>query len=166
MAKRCHLEMSIFIRFCMANGQALPVYHTETYTNYNFRIHGASWYFYHEAPCITLTTGLLTNPGLLFPGVCFVFVFDQTLKEHLCRDKSLFYSQITRFYADYQTWPTHLFQKFTRCVKVYGLLFLDCAFRVLIGWADKLWSYGSQSQSSKSSHKPVSWNELDRKWKD
>ena len=30
--------------------------------------------------------------------------------------------KITRFY-DYQTWPTHLFDKFTRCAKVCGLFF-------------------------------------------
>ena len=34
------------------------------------------------------------------------------------------------------------FEKFTRCAKVCGLFFLDCAFRMLIGWADKLWSRG------------------------
>ena len=28
-----------------------------------------------------------------------------------------------------------LFEKFTRCAKVYGLFFLDCTFRILIGWA-------------------------------
>ena len=42
------LEISIFIRFCMANGQALPVQficHTEPYKNYNFQIDGASRYF-------------------------------------------------------------------------------------------------------------------------
>ena len=32
------------------------------------------------------------------------------------------------------------FEKFTRCAKVCGLSFLDCALRVLIGWAGKLWS--------------------------
>ena len=46
--------------------------------------------------------------------------------------------KITRFH-DYQTWSTHLFEGVTRCAKVYGLLFLDCAFRVLIG---KLQSHG------------------------
>ena len=35
----------------------------------------------------------------------------------------LFYSQ-----NDYQTWPMHLFQKFTRCAKVYGLIFLIVLF--------------------------------------
>ena len=30
----------------------------------------------------------------------------------------------------------------TRCVKVYGLFFLDCTSLVLIGWAGKLQSYG------------------------
>ena len=32
--------------------------------------------------------------------------------------------------------------KFTRCAKVHGLFFLDCAFRALIGWAGKLRSRG------------------------
>ena len=32
--------------------------------------------------------------------------------------------KITKFY-DYQTWLTHLFDKFTRCAKVCGLLSLD-----------------------------------------
>ena len=31
--------------------------------------------------------GPLTNFGLLFPVVCFVFGFDQTLVEHLSSDK-------------------------------------------------------------------------------
>ena len=44
--------------------------------------------------------------------------------------------RITKLY-DYQTWRT-LFEKFARCAKVYGLFFLDCAFRMLIGWADEL----------------------------
>ena len=48
---------------------------------------------------------------------------------------------ITRFH-DYQTWPTHFFDKCTRCAKVYGLSFLDCAFQGLIGWARKLQSHG------------------------
>ena len=34
------------------------------------------------------------------------------------------------------------FEKFTRCAKVCGLYFLDCAFWALIGWAGKLWSHG------------------------
>ena len=33
-------------------------------------------------------------------------------------------------------------EKFKRCAKVYGLFFLDCASRMLIGWADKLRSRG------------------------
>ena len=45
--------------------------------------------------------------------------------------------KITRLY-DYQTWPTHLFVKFTRCAKVCGLFFSWFAFRVLIGWAEWL----------------------------
>ena len=44
--------------------------------------------------------------------------------------------KITRLY-DYQTWRTHLLDEFIRCAKVCGL-FLDCAFRMLIGWAGKL----------------------------
>ena len=35
-------------------------------------------------------------------------------------------------------------EKFKRCTKVCGLFFLDCAFWILIGWADKLRSRGRQ----------------------
>ena len=37
-------------------------------------------------------------------------------------------------------------EKFTRCTKVCGLFFLDCSFRMLIGWADKLQSRGSNER--------------------
>ena len=42
------LKIVIFIRFCVVNGQGLPVQlicHTEPYKNSNFQIDGASWYF-------------------------------------------------------------------------------------------------------------------------
>ena len=55
--------------------------------------------------------------------------------------------KITRLY-DYQTWRTRLSEKLARCAKVYGLLFLDCAFWVLIGWADKLRSRGMETISN------------------
>ena len=38
--------------------------------------------------------------------------------------------KITRLY-DYQTWQTHLWWKFTRCAKVYGLFFLGADW---LGW--------------------------------
>ena len=38
----------------------------------------------------------------------------------------------------------HGCEKLTRCAKVCGLLFLDCAFWMLIGWAGKLRSYGKK----------------------
>ena len=50
---------------------------------------GASRYFHW---CMTLTIGPLTDFSLLFPVVCFVFVFDQTLVEHLYRGKSLLFA--------------------------------------------------------------------------
>ena len=63
------------------------------------------------------------------------------------RKVGLFYSQK---YNDYKTWPAHfVFEKFMRCAKVYGLLFLDCAFRVLIGWAGKLQSHGGNKKKGK-----------------
>ena len=37
-----------------------------------------------------------------------------------------------------------LFEKFLRCTKPCGYFLLDCAFRVLIGWEDKLRSRGFQ----------------------
>ena len=44
--------------------------------------------------------------------------------------------KITRLF-DHKTWPTHLYEKFTRCAKVCGPFFLlDSAFRVLIGWTN------------------------------
>ena len=39
-----------------------------------------------------------------------------------------------------------LIEKFTRCAKVCGLFFLDCAFQALIGWADKHRSRGGEKQ--------------------
>ena len=48
----------------------------------------------------------------------------------------LFYSQIAMFY-DYQTWPTHLFEKFKRCAKEC-VFFSWLCFWVLIGCAGKL----------------------------
>ena len=64
-----------------------------------------------------------------------------------CRTRSenvwrvcLFYSQNNKI-----VWLSNMtdafFEKFTRCAKVCGLFFLDCAFWMLIGWADKLCSY-------------------------
>ena len=38
---------------------------------------------------LTILVHFNTNFGLLFPVVCFAFVFDQTLVEHLCSDKGL-----------------------------------------------------------------------------
>ena len=38
-------------------------------------------------------------------------------------------------------------EKSTRCAKVCGLFFLDCAFRMLIGWAGKLRSRGNKQKS-------------------
>ena len=38
------------------------------------------------------------------------------------------------------------FEEFTTCAKVCGLLFLDCASRVLIGSANKLRSHGRNSE--------------------
>ena len=39
---------------------------------------------------MTLKIGALTKLGLFFPVTCFIYVFDQTLAEQLCRDKGLF----------------------------------------------------------------------------
>ena len=30
----------------------------------------------------------------------------------------------------------HIFEKFNRCANVCGILFLHCAFRMLIGWQE------------------------------
>ena len=61
----------------MANGQTLPVEfvcHTKPYKNYNFQLMAL-----RILSCMTLTFGPLTNFGLLFPVVCFVFVSGQAL---------------------------------------------------------------------------------------
>ena len=39
---------------------------------------------------MTLKIGALTKLGLFFLVVCFIYVFDQTLAEHLYRDKGLY----------------------------------------------------------------------------
>ena len=59
--------------------------------------------------------------------------------------------KITRFYY-YQTLLINLFEKFARCTKLCGLFFLDCAFRVLIGYAGKLRSHGFINSKA---HSPV-----------
>ena len=38
-------------------------------------------------------------------------------------------------------------EKFTRCAKGLWAFILDCAFRMLIGWAGKLWSRGHSKES-------------------
>ena len=38
-------------------------------------------------------------------------------------------------------------EKFMRCAKVHGLFFLDCSFRMLIGWAGRLRSRGSNEET-------------------
>ena len=52
--------------------------------------------------------------------------------DHAARTCERFVYPIVKIFYDYQVWRT-FFEKFTRCAKVCGLL--DCAFRVLIGWA-------------------------------
>ena len=60
--------------------------------------------------------------------------------DHAARTRDMFVYSIvknkTRLYH-YQTWQRH-FEKFTRCAKICGLFFRDCASRMLIGWAGKL----------------------------
>ena len=65
--------------------------------------------------------------------------------DHAARTcKRFVYSILTTRFYYYQTWLTHLFEKFTRCARIYGFLFLDCVSRVLIGWAGKLRPHGEQ----------------------
>ena len=53
--------------------------------------------------------------------------------------------KITRLY-DYQTWWTH-FLRNSRGAQRQVDFFLDCAFRMLIGWAGKFQSRGSNTKS-------------------
>ena len=57
-----------------------------------------------------------------------------TQREHV---KGLSEVKITRFYDKTNMVDTFL-EKFTRCAKVCGLFFLDCALRVMIGWSDRM----------------------------
>ena len=78
----------------------------------------------------------------------------------------LFYSQNNN---DYQTWQTHLFEKFTRRAKVCGLFFLDCAFRTLIGGAGNsdhtlvvtslcfIWRFTRRGQTQNQLYRYISW---------
>ena len=62
----------------MVNGQGTPIQlicYTKPYNNSNFEI---EWHF-TILWCMSLTIGPLTNFGLLFPVVCFVFVSGQAL---------------------------------------------------------------------------------------
>ena len=56
--------------------------------------------------------------------------------------------KVTRLY-DYQTWPTH-FLRNSRGAQRYVGFFLNCAFRTLIGWANKLRSRGSYRRQADS----------------
>ena len=47
----------------------------------------------------------------------------------------------TRFYA-YQTWPSICLRNPPGAQRFVGIFFLGCAFRMLIGWANKLLSHG------------------------
>ena len=87
-----HRELSLkIVVFKMAdtmNGQGLPVRHTEPYKISKMT---ALWW-------MTLKTGPLTNFVLFFSLVCFMFVFVQTLVEHLYCEKGLL--QTTRLTVD------------------------------------------------------------------
>ena len=52
-----------------------------------------------------------------------------------------FIVKLTRFYYDYQTWPTHWFDNSRGAQRLVGF-FLDCFFGMLTGWTDKLRSRG------------------------
>ena len=43
---------------------------------------------------MTLKIGALSKLGLFFPGVCFIYAFDQTLAEQLYSDKGLYSSRL------------------------------------------------------------------------
>ena len=58
----------------------------------------------------------------------------------------LFYTQNKKI-LDYQTWPTHLFAKFTKCAKVYGLF---------------SWFYFSDADWL-GRQTPITWQTYDRK---
>ena len=57
-------KISVFIRFCIANGQALPVqfvFHTDLQ-----KLQFSNWWCFAILWCMTLTTGPLISFGLLF----------------------------------------------------------------------------------------------------
>ena len=72
--------------------------------------------------------------------------------ENMLNNKILVcFVKITRCY-DYQTWLTHLIEKCTRCAKVCGLFFLDCAFLI-----DCVFFILS-THKSVNSEKTIMWN--------
>ena len=85
IAKRHQFEIVVFIRFSIANGQGLPLRHTEPNEKWNFENDGASRYF---GGWLWELVHLL----ILFCLACWMFVFDQTLVEHLSYDKGLLLS--------------------------------------------------------------------------
>ena len=76
---------------------------------------------------------------------------EQSTKRRSCSENMwevcLFYSQNNKI-----VWllnmPDTCFEKFTRCAKLCGLFFLDCAFQLLIGWAGKPQSHDRQPRET------------------
>ena len=85
------LEISIFIRLRMMNGQALPIHFIQK--NYNFQIDGTLRYLWSQTP----KSGPLYNFGLLFP-----VVFLYPTKLYMSCDKGpQLYSWIKGFASQY-----------------------------------------------------------------
>ena len=54
----------------------------------------------------------------------------------------------------------HLLGKFMECAKVYGLFFLDYAFRMLIGWARKVRSASRDKKIKRERKRRKSWEPM------
>ena len=64
--------------------------------------------------------------------------------DHAARTYERFVSHIVKLtISDYQTWQTHFLRNSEVAQRFVGS-FLDCAFRMLIGWAGNLRSHGSR----------------------
>ena len=90
-------------------------------------------------PCMTLIIGPLTKLGLLFPVVCFVLVFDQTLVGHPYHDNGVY---ILKVWWNTVWFPEYSFRGFSFCqilrpprsIALFSWLFFDLSVPTTTQW--------------------------------
>ena len=113
------LKIVLFIRFCMAdklNGQGLPVRHTKPYKNWNFQNDGAFNLRYF---------GVLACSFQWYVLCLCLAKLDQTLVQHLFRDKGLLPSDCMQ--SVITQWNARFYQQKLRCHSLSAALNLFIA---------------------------------------